>query len=445
MVIFSCPQRLLVNVLAFSICSATGAEASAFLNGIQSATAAAVSAAGATAIAEDATTAYYNPAGMSLLDRPQIVASTGLVFGSSTFNNAGTTDALGAPVRGSAGQKDEFNPVPSVFVTLPLGNGFTAGFGMFGPFGQANGYAVNWVGRYQLQRTSLKTVEFDPALAFQVTRDFAVGAGLDVQYAHFVRINALDLGSLCLATIGPTTCLPAGLAPEAADGQQSVAAQGWNVGFNLSAIYNITDQTRLGLTYRSEVPHGLSGHAAFQVPANAIALTAGGLFQNTAVRSKLSFPAQVNFGLSQQLFPGMTLLADIDWTGWSSIKQLTLNFANPVQPTEGQALNWKDSMRFAVGGIYRLSESTDLRGGISYDETPIPAQFRAADLPDSDEYMFSAGFTQRFGESFSTTVSYSYSDFTAAPVNFSMPEAGTLAGTFHRHAHALGLQSTLAF
>ena len=126
----------------------------------------------------------------------------------------------------------------------------------------------------------------------------------------------------------------------------------------------------------------------------------------------------------------LTLLVDVDWTGWSRLKQVTLNFGNPLQPTQSLLFNWNDSMRFAVGGIYHFSDDTDLRAGFSYDQSAVSDAARSADLPDSDAMMFSAGLMHHFNDRFSATISYSHGHYAAAPVNLSMPAAGTLIGTF---------------
>jgi long-chain fatty acid transport protein len=437
--------RALIAAAAFWTSSVAGAQAGAFLNAIQSASSASVSTAGQTAVAEDGSTVYYNPAGMSLLERPELLFAAGLAALSHRFDDGGTTDALGNPVRGGEGKNSDVFLVPSMFATLPLSGGFTGGIGIFSPFGQSNTYPDDWVGRYQLQRISLKSVEIDPAIAYRLDDKFAVGAGLDIQYAHLVRQNALDFGSLCFAAISPGACQASGLVPQSADGTLMVATHNWNVGFNLGAIFNLTGSTRIGISYRSTVGHDLSGHAAFQVPSNATPLTQGGLFQNTGLTSKITFPFQLNFGLSQVLDQRFTLLTDFDVTGWNSIKSQTLHFANPRQPDQQLVLNWKNSVRVAVGGIYHLSDSTDLRAGLSYDQTPLSDEFRSADLPDSDEYMASAGVTQRLDPGFFATIAYSYGYFTPAPTNLSLMGAGTLLGTFHRRLNALSAQGRMVF
>jgi len=435
-----------VSATLISLAMPAPALASGFLDSIQSATAASVSSAGVTAVAEDAATVYYNAAGMMLLDHPEILAASGIVFPSNRFTNAGSTDLLGGPVRGSTNIKDQVFLLPSLFATAPISDRLHIGLGVFVPYGQINKYDDEWVGRYQLQSISLKTIDIDPTIAYRVTDTLSVGGGIDIEYARLVRKNAIDFGSLCFLIIGPGTCPGLGLLPQGADGRLTADVDDWSVGYNISALYQPTDGTHVGISYRSAVHHDFSGAARFDVPAMATPLTGGGsLFQNTSAHSTITFPDIIALGLSQKIDDHLTILVDADWTLWSHLQKLTLSFGNPLQPTQTLPLNWHDSLRFAVGGIYHLMDSADLRAGVSFDQSPISNAFRSADLPDSDCVTLSVGLTYRFDTKLSTTVSYSYNHYASAPVTLSMPTAGTLSGTFHRNSSALGLQARLQF
>jgi long-chain fatty acid transport protein len=153
----ACGSRWLANRFRFlatagiAVCFvgiSQSAQSAGFLNNIQSAGAASVSTAGETAIAEDATTVYYNPAGMTSLNRPEILLSAPIISLSNSFVDGGTRAALGEPAHGSGGNKDEVFPLPSLFAMAPLSNRFSVGLGVFIPFGQVNEYADKWVGRY---------------------------------------------------------------------------------------------------------------------------------------------------------------------------------------------------------------------------------------------------------------------------------------------------------
>jgi long-chain fatty acid transport protein len=425
--------------------SRDSAHAAAFANGIQSASTGAVATAGSTAIAGDASTIYYNPAGMSLLNRPEVLANGALLDISTRFQNGGTLDPLGNPVHGSSGNKDQYIAIPALFVTLPISDRIHAGIGVFSPFGQINTFPTDWVGRYQLQRTALKTVDVDVAASFKVTDSVSVGAGIDMQRAHYFRGTALDFGSLCAISIGPVGCGQLGLSPQAADGSLNVDFVNWSAGFNLGLLYNDDDVTHLGLSYRSAIHHDFSGNASFDVPPAATPLTISGLFKNTSASSSLTMPDIVAVGIDHMISDHITLLGEIDWTHWSRLQQLTLVFANPAQPVQSQPLNWKDSWRVSFGMIYHLDDNIDLRSGIGWDQTPISSSFRTADLPDSDLILTTVGATYRLNDMFSGSIGYFHGFFTRAPVNLSVPGSGLLLGTFQNHSNAVSLDLRTQF
>ncbi len=434
-----------IAIVLFVSAQSSPARAAAFANGIQSASAGSVAAAGATAIADDASTVYYNPAGISLLNRPELLSNTAILDISTRFRNGGTLDPLGNPVRGSPGSKDQYIVLPSLFAALPVSDRVHLGIGIFSPYGQVNTLPGDWVGRYHVQRTALKTVDIDTAMSLKLTSAISVGAGIDAQRAHYSRGNALDFGSLCIISIGPVSCGQLGLSPQGADGSFNVDSVNWSAGFNLGLLYNDEDVTHFGLSYRSAIRHDFAGSANFNVPPAAVPLTLGGLFKNTSASSSLTMPDTLSIGADRIISDHITLLGDIDWTGWSRLKQLSLTFSNPVQPAQSQQLNWKDSWRVSLGMIYRLDDSLDLRTGIGWDETPISSSFRTADLPDSDLILTAFGASYRLNDMMSATIGYFHGFSTRASVGLAVPGSGLLLGSFQNHTNEVSLDLRAQF
>jgi long-chain fatty acid transport protein len=432
-------------LLALLLAVAERAQSSGLSNSIQSATANANATAGQTAAAEDASTIFYNPAGMAMLGRNEIVNAVGIVFPSTSFGNHGSTDAVGGLMTGSSATNPQTFALPSLFAASQINDTVHIGLGVFSPDGQATKYADNWVGRYQLQHVALKTIDVDPAIGVRLSNELSIGAGLDIQYAHLARANAIDFGSLCFGVLGPISCTGLGLMPQRADGRLNLDLSSWAVGYNLGILFTPSDATHIGLSYRSPVDHGFSGSARFNVPATAAPLTASSLFRNTSARSQLSTPDVIAFGLSQRIAERWTALIDVDWTVASRVKQLALTFDNPTQPRLRQPLNWHDTIRVAIGLVCDLSPETKLRAGIAYDQSPIPSAFRSADLPSSDKVLIGVGVTQRVRDSLWLTTSYSREQYAPASMHIAVPGAGTLIGRVRQHSDAVGLQARLVF
>jgi long-chain fatty acid transport protein len=105
------------------------------------------------------------------------------------------------------------------------------------------------------------------------------------------------------------------------DGLAKVTGASWSVGYTLGALVEISPGTRLGASYRSQVGHRIEGTAAFTVPAP---LEASPQFQNTPARADLKTPDVVSLAASHELSSDITLLAEVQWTNWSIVKNLQI-------------------------------------------------------------------------------------------------------------------------
>ena len=142
-----------VSLAALLAATAIGpgtAGASGFALLEQSASRLGTAFAGTAAAADDATTLFFNPAGMTLIEGNQLAA--GLASGieiTSEFSNAGSTAAFGQPSGGTGGDAGGWNFVPGVYLTTPLTDDVTIGLGINAPFGLQLVYEDGWVGRFQ--------------------------------------------------------------------------------------------------------------------------------------------------------------------------------------------------------------------------------------------------------------------------------------------------------
>jgi long-chain fatty acid transport protein len=163
---------------------AQAAMAGGFAISEQSASSAGSAVAGAVVVARDASTVFYNPAGMTRLLAPEIVGAIGFVVPSLRFHNRGTRDATGALVNGNQTIDNDLFAVPSLFLTVPVSGQLTFGFGLNAPFGESVSYNRGWVGRYSAVEASLTTANLNPAVAYRVTDWLSLGVGFNAQYAQ---------------------------------------------------------------------------------------------------------------------------------------------------------------------------------------------------------------------------------------------------------------------
>lgn len=403
--------------------------------------------AGGAAFANDASTIFFNPAGMTRLPA-QVVGALHYVSPSAKFSG-GATDIFGNPVSGgNGGDAGEDGVIPNLYITAPLGNGLYAGLGINAPFGLSTRYDNNWEGRYQAIQSELRTVNFNPSVAYRINPHLSVGAGVSLQYIDAKLTQAVDQGSLCaptqaqlqaLGVPGADPALCAGLTPQSSDGRAKVEGDNWAGGFNVGLLYEPTQQTRIGLSYRSEVKQQLSGNASFTgiLPQ----FSSFGIFVNTGVTADATLPQTASLSLWHDINSNWSVMADATWTGWHSFDELRIQY-DSFQPDTVVDESWNDSWRYAVGLDYRPSSRWTLRAGAAFDETPIPdATHRTARIPGEDRIWASLGVGYRISQSLALDIGYAHLFVDDPQINETSASAGNLSGEYDASVDILSLQA----
>ena len=441
--------RPALHVCLVISCLAGGraALAGGFAISEQSASVAGSATAGAGALAEDASTVFYNPAGMSYIDGNQLLIAGSAFFLDNEFTNGGTLDGIGNPVSGTESFENPIIPIGSLFAVVELTDRVRLGLGVTSPFGLSSEYDDAWVGRYNTLLSAITTVDINPAVSFRVNDWLSIGAGISAQYAEGRRRNDLDFGTICFNDFfGPAACTGMGILPQGADGRLTIEADDWGFGYNVGVLIALQSQTRIGIAYRSSVHHRLKGDADYDVPGVAAPLTLGGtLFQNTDASAEITLPASLSVSLYHELSPQVALLGDVTWMRWHSFETLRIEFANPQQPDIVQEEDWRDVFRYSIGLRYQPAPPYVVRVGFAYDETPIPDAHRNPGIPGNDRLVFALGAGVRLSETITIDLGYTYNHELDAKVDQFRPESGTVKGEYQNRVHILSGQLRWVF
>lgn len=406
---------------------------------------------GAPTNIEDGSMVFFNPAAMSQVRGKLVTVSGYIIAPSNPFQNSSShlSPALGgAPLTGGNGG-GPINPafIPNFYYVQELANRFTFGLGVNVPFAARTSYQPDWKGRYQAIDSEIVTLNFNPSLSFKVTEKFSLGAGFNVQYMQSKLTNAVDLGAACLQALrDPIACASQGLLPQAADGHAALNGNSVGFGYNFGAFYAPTQDTRLGVSYRSRVTHAVHSNANFSVSDNAIVLTQSNSLVDTHSRTSVTLPDTVLFGLSHRLNPRWAISADALWTHWSLIRELRTDFSS-AQRDDVLDLKWRDTWRYAFGVNY-FSETNKwiLRTGFAYDQTPVPSsQLRSPRVPDSSRYWLTAGFTYLVLKNISIHAAYAHLFMNDASINKAGSSADFLVGQYSEQNNIGGLQMDWRF
>ncbi|HEX7114799.1 MAG TPA: outer membrane protein transport protein [Steroidobacter sp.] len=363
---------------------------------------------GTAAAADDPSTVYFNPAGMTQLDGMQFALVASGVEITSELSNQGSLPALGQPLGGSGGDAGDWNLIPSGYFVVPLTRDLVFGFGVNAPFGLRLEYEPDWLGRFQAIDSEIETLNFNPSLALRVSDRVSIGIGVSYQRLQAELTNAVNYSAVIAQGVQQLVAagqLPAAAAPgiiaanAGAEGLARVRGDDEAWGFNVGVTFDLTDATRIGLAYRSAIEYDIGGSIQFAAPSGAEPVGAsiiqavsasGGPLASGAAKVDLKLPDSAILSLRQRLGPNLDLLADVAWTGWSSLEELRIN-RDTGETVSVTPERWEDVWRYALGAAYRVNDAFTFRAGVAYDETPVPASTRTPRLPDPNRTWVAVG------------------------------------------------------
>jgi len=415
--------------------------------------------AGGAAIAEDPTTIFYNPAGMTRLKGQQATAAFHVIFPQSDFKddgNSAVSPLLGGGTLsgGDGGNGGETVVVPNAYYSINFDNGWAAGLGINSPYGLVTEWNDGWQGRYHALRSDVLTININPSVAYKVNDHLSLGFGVSAQYVDAELSQAIDFGSIAYVQSGLNPGL-SGLVQNR-DGKVTLEADDWAYGFNAGALVEVSENTRLGLAYRSKVDYTAEGDADYEVPATISgipALDAGiqAAFSDVDAKADLTLPATASASVFHRFNAQWAVMADVTWTEWSEFEELRVEFADGRQDAVTTEM-WDDAWRYSAGLTYSPSEALDLRFGLAYDETPIPDDYRTPRIPGDDRFWVSAGLGYAWG-SFKLDLGYAHlfvDDAKSARQAGMDPTGedffkGTLSGEFENAVDIASAQLTYLF
>jgi long-chain fatty acid transport protein len=437
-----------LTVMAALVGYAAGVGAAGFALIEQSASGVGNAFAGGSASAEDASTIFFNPAGMTRLPGKQIVVGVHAIDPSATFNNQGSTLAPPAPPQpltgGNGGDAGGWSYVPNLYFSWELNDKLWLGLGVNAPFGLQTEYESGWVGRYQALNSQLKSININPSIAYKVNDKVSLGLGFSAQRAEATLSKAIDSSTICLGTLGGATCNAFGLAvPQTRDASQELTADAWGYGFNLGALFQISPDMRIGISYRSQINYTLSGTSTFTgVPAP---INQSPQLQSSAATADLTVPDSASVSVFQTFGDKWEMMGDITWTHWSVFDQLVVQFANGA-PNNVTPENWRDTWRFSLGLNYKFNEQWKLRTGVAWDQTPVPnSTSRTARIPDNSRTWVAVGGSWYFTKGASLDFSYAHLFVPNTPIDHTEQASGVLIGNYDNSVNIVSVQVVFSF
>jgi long-chain fatty acid transport protein len=384
--------------------------------------------AGGAAIADDVSTIYENPAGMSRM-QDQYTAALQAIDPTVKFSpDARNQPAPLQTAGGNGGNASNLAVVPNLHVVKALGPQLKFGLSLNSPFGLQTNYDSTWVGRFQALKSSLQTVNLNPSMSYQLSDSVALGAGISYQHITGELSQAVNYSAL---TLTPNQ-----------EGVSTAKGSDSAFGYNFGALINLDAQTRVGFSYRSQIKYRLKGDVTFtNVPA-PLAST----FVNGPVTVDLTMPALASASMVHALSPDTEVMGDITWTGWSAERTLNVVRSDGTQLSSTPEY-WHNAWRVSFGANHRYNEQWLARIGVAFDQSPISSTYRNARLPDSNRRWISLGGQYKPGKDSAVDFAYTHLFMNNASIyqDQTATGAGILSGTYSLRVDLFSLQYTQGF
>jgi long-chain fatty acid transport protein len=334
--------------------------------------------AGAQALADNASTAFHNPAGMTRLSGKQLMVTGGLLYSTVKFDPDADTRIPGNDGGDAGGPA----PILGGFYAHSLSEDWKLGISVISISGAVLDYSKNWSGRYLIQDVTLLTVTVNPTAAYRVNDWLSFGGGPTIMYASLDEQLAAP--------------------PPNGKGKVEIDGDDFAFGFTLGSLIEFNPHTRFGIGYQSKVEPEFSGDIKISPPG----IQAG-------VDTDLTFPQAIRTSIYHELNQQWALLGSVAWEDWSDLENINISGrrGSVVIPR-----NWKDTYKFAAGVHYRPSETWLLQAGIAYDTSPVDSDDRTPDMPIDRQIRYATGAQYKWKQDVSLGGQFVYADYGKAKI-----------------------------
>ncbi len=366
------------------------------------------SGAGSGAMAQDASTAFHNPAGIMSLEpkKNHWMVSATYVDPSVKFQqDSANTSVVGT----NGGDAGETAIAPGFWWARPINDKFGAGFALNSVSAAVLDYSDDFVGRYWAKQVELLTINLMPSFAYRINDQWSVAFAVPVMF-----------GSLDMDVRIPAVLLPQN---PSTDGQ-ALIKDGDDVSatVSISALWETTDTLRFGLAYMGENELKFNGDLRLTLGPMGGVTPAD---VNAAVT--IPFVQTIRLWNATDIGPKATLLASIAWEDWSSFDNVLISTGGPSGALKR---DWDDTWKFALGLRWRTGGPWTHYTGIAYDTSPNNAATRTTDMPIDDQLRLSAGTTYTLQSGVSIGGALTYADYGDAQINNGSPNWGSVSGQY---------------
>ena len=388
--------------------------------------------AGAAATAEDASTIFFNPAGLAKLKGSQFAASAHYISPKIDFSDNGSSRAptiAAYSLGGNGGNAGSAVLVPNGYYSMALNDQWTMGVGVNAPFGFKTEYDSTWIGRFQGIKSDIKSVNINPSVAVNISDALSIGFGVSYQRleAELTRKAATGFAGV--------------------EFNSALTADDTAWGYDFGVLARAGENTRIGVSYRSKLRYRLEGSVTVTSPVGGMpaAVAASRSGPSTA---DVIMPESLSLSVAHSISERTQLVADITRTRWSEIQSIYIVSSTTGAVRDTLALNFKDAYRYSIGVNHKCTDRFTAKVGLALDTSPVEDADRTVNLPDNDRTWFALGGKWSLSESAAIDLGYAHLFVKNAPIDFTRGSAvssGRVAGDYSGKIDILSFQFTKSF
>ncbi len=378
----------------------------------------------------DGSSIYFNPANLVGTEGTTVSLGATVIApqGSFTYDDPPST-------RREVDLENDPLPVPHLYATYGVNDNLAVGLGTYVPYGLETVWPVQlengdfFDGAFEGYDNSLQAIYVQPTIAYQVSDRLTIGGGPIVAISNVEIKQLADLADVEVSdpdapeSEPDTTLQQLGVRPHTAFAKSALDGNGAiGYGANLGVSYQVTDRLRVGLRGMLPITISYEGGATFEpvnqerltdlvfVPPSPLAQDTDGdgepdpvsanqlvsprfqddgTLSNQDVETEITFPAQVVAGLSFQATERLLLLADYQYTRWSSFDEIEIDFEKAPDQTRKE--NYTDTHTIRLGGSYDLTDGLTVQTGYLFNTAAAPDEVVTPLLPEAQRNQVTVG------------------------------------------------------
>ena len=378
------------------------------------------------ALTGDPTAMRANPAMLSFLDGPVFSFGATVKVPDQRFYGV-------SPSTAETKMQAQVLFPPSICLTYSSSGGFGAGISVTVPYQIQTEWDQDWVGSRLATKSDLRVTMVTPAMSLKISENLSVGLGLELALPRLLYEQRLPV-----AVPGNSTPQPDGVITHDGDGSVSYGV--------LSGIfYQAGELLSLGASYRSHMNlHIDDGRVRYRgMPEQIVDQFPEGRFSTSLI-----LPNQFLAGASFHPLSWLNISADLEYSLWSEFSSIRITYSNPSRPDVVMNQDWNNVVN-ARFGLEAAFSDISIRGGIRFEQSPVPDASLSPGLPDAGGSGYSVGFGYRAGEGLVLDFGYSYMQYKDRSVSNSDlvygPYSGGFNGMYSSHTASLAINVTYSW